>query len=306
LPVAALLVVWPAGAAGPQNTEERLEAARRFIRIQKPDRAMKELERVLQDEPENLEAWMLKGEVALRMADLDGALSYWTQASWIAPDDVDLLTRIADLLIRRKDRLDDALIVYGRILKLDPDNTRALLAMGSIYERKEEWDAASERYRRALSIDPNFVRARSNLGAVLFKTGRFEEAREELRKAIELSPNDLRSHVFLGLSQNHLGNYDLALSELKEALEIDPHSANRLLGVKEQLPQFHHLVEIFSQAYEESPLEAGRSYDLAVIYFYARDYDSAWEYLIRAERLRYPIPIVLKEVVYSKRRLQSQ
>ena len=149
------------------------------------------------------------------------------------------------------------------------------------------------------------MRARSSLGAVLFKIGNFEGASQELRKAIELSPRDLRSHVFLGLSQNHLGRYDVAISELKEALLIDPHSANQLIGVREQQPQFLRLIELFEDAYEESPREAGRSYDLAVIYFYAQNYDVSWKYLIKAEQLHYPIPIELKEVVWSKRRLRT-
>src|SRR5262249_3246253 len=155
------------------------------------------------------------------------------------------------------------------------------------------------------AMDPNLVRARSSLGAVLFKIGNFEDASRELRKAIELSPRDLRSHVFLGLSQNHLGHYDNALAELKEALQIDPHAANQLIGVPEQQSQFLHLIELFTKPYEENPREAGRSYDLAVIYFYAHDYESAWKFLIKAEQLRYPIPIEMKEVVWSRSRLRS-
>ena len=42
-----------------------------------------------------------------------------------------------------------------------------------------------------------------------------------------------------------------------------------------------------------------------VIYFYAQNYEAAWKYLLRAEQLRYPISIELKEVVWSKRRLRS-
>ena len=73
----------------------------------------------------------------------------------------------------------------------------------------------------------------------------------------------------------------------------------------EQQPQFLRLIELFMKAYEENPREAGRSYDLAVVYFYAQDYESSWKFLIKAEQLRYPIPIEMKEVVWSRRRLRS-
>ena len=293
------------GAALAQGPLRGLDLARKHMVNQRLDRAMREVVKVLQADPESLEGWKLKGEIALRQTDLNGALESWTEASRLAPEDTNLLTSLGDLLIRRNDRLDDALAAYDRVLKLDPSDARVLVSKGSIYERREQWEEAARAYSAALEIDPNLVRARSSLGAVLFKVGRFDEASRDLRKAIELSPRDLRSHVFLGLAQNHLGHFDLALEELKEALLIDPHFANQLIGVREQQAQFMHLIEVFLKAYEASPLEAGRSYDLAVIHFYAQDYEAAWKHLVRAEHLRYPIPLELKEVIYSRRKLRA-
>lgn len=303
--VLAAASLWGGSFILAQDPSSRLEAARAAIANSRLDKALREIQKVLDVDPSNVEAWKLKGEVAVRQADLDGALTCLTEASRVQPNNPELLASIGDLLIRRNDRLDEALAVFERALKLDPGNPRLLISKGSVHERREQWDEAAESFRAALLLDPNLVRARSSLGAVLFKMGRYEDASRELRKAIELSPRDLRSHVFLGLAQNHLGNYDTALEELKDALEIDPHSANQLIGVREQQPQFLRLIDLFVKAYEENPREAGRSYDLAVVYFFAGDYDSAWKHLIRAEQLRYPIPIELKEVVWSKRRLRA-
>ncbi|HEY3174965.1 MAG TPA: tetratricopeptide repeat protein [Candidatus Polarisedimenticolia bacterium] len=303
--LAAATLLCPSPLIVAQDPSTRLEAARAAIASSRLDKALREIQKVLESDPANVEAWKLKGEVALRQADLDGALTCLTEASRLQPDNPELLVSIGDLLARRNDRLDEALAVFERALKLDPGSPRILISKGSIHERREQWDEAAEAFRAALLLDPNLVRARSSLGAVFFKIGRYEDASRELRKAIELSPHDLRSHVFLGLAQNHLGNFGTAVEELKEALLIDPHSANQLIGVREQQAQFLRLIDLFVKAYEESPREAGRSYDLAVVYFFAGDYDSAWKLLIRAEQLRYPIPIELKEVVWSKRRLRA-
>lgn len=305
LPLAGVPLLCSMTPALAQAPADHVAAAREHMANLRLDKALKEIQKALESDPDNFEAWKLKGDIALRRADLDGALEAWQHASKIAPDDIDLLTSIGDLLIRRNDRLDEALSVYQSVLRLDPGNPKPLVSIGSIHERRERWQQAADAYRAALAIDPNLVRARSSLGAVLFKVGDYEDASRELRKAIELSPHDLRSHVFLGLSQNHLGHFDSALDELKDALQIDPHSANQLIGVREQQPQFLHLIELFMKAYDENPREAGRSYDLSVIYFYAHDYDASWKYLIKAEQLRYPIPIEMKEVVWSRRRLRS-
>jgi tetratricopeptide (TPR) repeat protein len=288
-----------------QDHTERLRQARRQMSLQRLDRALREVEKVLRVEPQHVEALLLKGEIALRRADLDGALEAFTLASRLKPDDVELRILIGDLLIRRNDRLDEALAVYGQVLREDPANLRIMVSMGSIHERREQWQEAATLYRAALAVDPNLVRARSSLGAVLFKLGRYAEASDELQKATELSPRDLRSLVFAGLSQNHLGHYDDALARLKEAVEVDPHSANQLIGVREQASQFQTLAALFTKAHDEAPREAGRSYDLAVIQYYAQDYEAAWRNLVKAEKLRYPVPIEFKEVVYSRRKLRA-
>jgi tetratricopeptide (TPR) repeat protein len=305
LPVAGVICACVSAPALAQGPEDHLALAREYMSNLRLDRALKEIQKALAADPNNFDAWRLKGDLSLRQADLDGALESWTRASSLAPGNIELLISIGDLLIRRNDRLDDALGVYRHVLELDPGNVKTLVSIGSIYERREQWQPAAEAYRTALGLDPNFVRARSSLGAVLFKLGGYEDASRELRKAIELSPHDLRSHVFLGLSQNHLGHYVDALDELKEALQIDPHSANQLIGVREQQAQFLRLIELFLKAYDENPREAGRSFDLAVIYFYAHDYESSWKYLTKAEQLRYPIPMEMKEVLWSRRRLRS-
>ncbi len=301
--LAALLALSPPASA--QETEDPLAQARKQMKNLRYERAFKQVNRVLEEDPGNLEGWKLRAEISLRMANLEEALVSYERASAIVPEDRELLIHIGDLLRRYNNRLDEALETYRRALAQSPDDTGLMVDMGSIHERRHEWAEASAMYRAALALDPNLVRARSSLGAVLFKQGDYPGASENLRKAIELSPRDLRSKVFLGLSQNHLGNYDRALEEFKEALRIDPHSANQLIGVQEQRSQFMALVELFQRAYEEAPREAGRSYDLAVIHYYAHDYESAWEHLVRAEKLRYPIPIEFKEVIYSRRRLRS-
>ena len=298
------LLLWgPSDLPAAGNVDREMELARKHLRLHRWDRALREVQDVLDAQPRNTDAWLIKAEAHLGQQDNNAALAAYIEAAKLNPDDVDVRIRIGDLLLRRNDRLSDALQIYEQILEDDPANARVRVAMGSIYERRRQWEAAADAYRAALHIDPNLVRARSNLGAVLFKQGDYAGSSRELRKAIELSPRDLRSHVFLGLSQNHLGRYDVALQGLKDALLIDPHAANQLIGVADQLPQFHRLTHVLQHAYQESPREAGRSYDLAVIYFYARNYDEAWRFLIRAENFRYPVPIELKEVVYSRRRL---
>ncbi len=301
---AAFLLVAQSSLCLGQEAKDPLAFTRKQLGKLRFDRAMTEVDRVLERDPANLEAWRLRAEIALAQGDLDEALDSWTIASRLAPDDPELLVRIGDLLLRKSDRLDEALDAYARVLAIDPTNTRVMISVGSIHERRQRWAEAAASYEAALAVDPNLLRARSSLGAVKFKMGDYMAASAALTKAIELSPNDLRSRVYFGLSQNHMGNYDVAIRELREAVQIDPHAANQLIGLRGQHDQFMHLVEVFTAPYESNPREAGRSYDLAVIHFFARHYEESWKFLTKAEYLRYPVPMTFKEVVYSKRRLQ--
>ncbi|MEK7722270.1 MAG: tetratricopeptide repeat protein, partial [Elusimicrobiota bacterium] len=60
-------------------------------------------------------------------------------------------------------RLDGAAALYGKILKDNPGNTRALNDYGVLLARQGNYPAAGELFRRALRLSPGLESAGQNL-----------------------------------------------------------------------------------------------------------------------------------------------
>jgi len=79
-----------------------------------------------------------------------------------------------------------------RALALNPQNSTALIALGSIHRDRQEWDEAEGFYRQALDLDPDNAEAHQQYGEWLHRTGRIAEAVRTLDRATALDPAPVR------------------------------------------------------------------------------------------------------------------
>jgi tetratricopeptide (TPR) repeat protein len=86
---------------------------------------------------------------------------------------------------------------------------------------------AEEGARRALALDENLAEAHAALGqaSVQFAPSNFSLGDGELRHAIELSPSLALAHFYLGVSLTRQGRLDESLAEQLKARELDPLSS---------------------------------------------------------------------------------
>jgi len=76
-----------------------------------------------------------------------------------------------------------------RACELDPKDSDAWYALGTVLARTGGYDAALDPYKRALAIDPDHAGALSGLGTALAQGGAFDEARRTLALAIAARPD---------------------------------------------------------------------------------------------------------------------
>ena len=153
-------------------------------------------------------------------------------------------------------RHEEAAILYERILKIDPQNIRALgnlgliaLASGqaetavALIGRSVElnpYNPASQnnmgealrlldraedslaRFREAIALKPEFEQAHANLGRALLELDRHDEALPPLHAAVSLDGANVETRIGLGRALSEKGDVDGAVHHLRAALEIDP------------------------------------------------------------------------------------
>ncbi len=165
------------------------------------------------------EALYYRGNFALyALGESDQAIDLYQRALKIDPDFV--LARY-DLAVtyRGLGEVDKAIAEYEKVLKINPQFPEALSNLGGQYFRKGDVKQAVAHFRRAIEVYPNFIQALSNLGAALNKQGESKQALPYLKKALSLDPEFAIAYFNLGNAHFGVGNLDEAEKAFNTAIE---------------------------------------------------------------------------------------
>lgn len=158
-----------------------------------PD-AIKWLEKAVQFDPNNADAWYYLGR------------AYYT-----------------------KSRLIEAQKAFQKVLELNFHDARAENNLGLILESAAQPDAAIEDYRKAIAWQEQSHRPSEqpyvNLGNVLMQQGRNQEAVEPLAKAVAIARDNAYCRLRLGIVYLRTRQLEAAQRELVKATQLEPDNA---------------------------------------------------------------------------------
>jgi len=119
------------------------------------------------------------------------------------------------LALSEAGRQKEAFEVLQRLLKADPDNSKAWEHLGLVELRLKHWEQARDRSRRALELNRRLPLAWNNLGVALFQMGRQDEALDAWQKAVDLKPDLWDALWNLGTKAAERGRMDQARKALE-------------------------------------------------------------------------------------------
>jgi predicted TPR repeat methyltransferase len=179
--------------------------------------------RVLEAEPENVDALHFLGVLSHQIGRREAAVHLIGKAIALQPGYVDAINNLGNVL-KEQGHLREAEASYRQVLAANPDHGDALNNLGVVLREREEYDEARKVLERAVSLQPDFADAHHNLGNVLRKQGLLDAAIASYRRAIALKPFDPAAYGslcrMLYLAQRH----DEAVAVLEQWLEHDPAS----------------------------------------------------------------------------------
>lgn len=129
------------------------------------------------------------------------------------------------ILYLEQGRLDEAAVLFEKVIALDAEYSPAYNNIGLIYLQRDQLDQALFYFRKALELDPRYAHAQNNIGAVYIKQNRIQDAEEAFRTAAELEPRYASARDNLGLIYFKQKRYEEALRQFERAIAIDPHQA---------------------------------------------------------------------------------
>ena len=169
------------------------------------------LKQAVKEDPEDLDVHNLLGQFYFQQRKFDKALEQFKLI--LEKDSKYKMAKLFIGLVYDEQGLrPQAIKVFKEILAVQPDDADALNALGYIYaESGENLDEAQSLILKALKIDAKNGAYVDSLGWVYFKKGDFKKAREKLEEAIFLTQDPI---IF-----DHLGDTYLKLGDKSKAKE---------------------------------------------------------------------------------------
>jgi len=140
--------------------------------------------------------FLVEGEILTGIEWYEEAYKLYSEYLETRPDDLEILYA-RSLVAERLDRVDQTEKDLRAVLKMEPDNTRALNALGyTLADRTDRYDEALEYVQKAFDQTPDDPAVIDSMGWVLYRLGRLQEARDHLQNAYDMTgDSEIAAHL---------------------------------------------------------------------------------------------------------------
>ena len=202
--------------------EVQIRMARLEAQDNDVDAARERLRRLRLAQPAQTQRlFLVEGEILASIDWNDEAFRLYSEYLETRPDDLEILYA-RSLIATQLDRLDQAEADLRAVLKQEPDNARALNALGyTLADRTDRYEEALGYIQKAYAQTPEDPAVIDSMGWVLYRLGRLQEARDHLQKAYAITGDgEIAAHLGEVLWQ--MGEKDAARALWKKARKASP------------------------------------------------------------------------------------
>jgi tetratricopeptide (TPR) repeat protein len=240
--------------ADPASSFVRLQLASLYARTDRLKEAVAEVEKVLAQDANDIEARRLLGQVyrsyaAERTGEIDPELlkksiEQYEQILEIEAADKDSLLQLANLS-RAAQQQEKAEAVLQRLLQVEPDSADALSTLALMYLDRGDTDGAIEAFEKVRAQGIANRGQLSALGAAYERAGRHDEAAKIFAQVVEMGGNTTPARASLAHNLVLAGEIDRALEEFELLVKAEPENPEHYL----RLSQIYRQKQDFESAW---------------------------------------------------------
>jgi len=200
--------------ANPDSTLLKLTLAGFYHGQERRDEALREYEQIAASAPEKSDRLLARGRIASLQMGVDDARARQILEEMLEedPSNVDALMMRAAYRIN-DGKLDDAVGDLRAVLVKEPESTRAMLMLARTHVLRGEGSLAEDFYRKLLMAEPSNPTALRELGILAANRGQTDEAQKLLREALKGSPEDAAASRSLVQTLLQQDAYEAAAAE---------------------------------------------------------------------------------------------
>lgn len=288
--------------SNPEATQIRYLRGQALAELKRMDQAITEMNRVAEERPNQLDVFLSLADIHLELKDTKNAEIRLRQASRIAPNDVEVLQRMATLL-EALNKNEEAITYFKKILDQEPNNFGIGMRLGNVYTRTNQLKLAEDEYMRMIRLEPGFqpaseglvdiwnVQRRVDRAGVFLKeyTERWPErqwafrsyakmlmeieqgklAEQALATAVRNNNPEADTLVYLSWAQNRNGKVKKALETLSDAAEKFPENYNIVFNqgvLMEGVGEADRAIAFYKRIPETAPQHVKARVNLSLIY----------------------------------------
>ncbi len=151
------------------------------------DEAEKICRKVLEKNPNNVDAMRLVGILSAGLKKFGAAERFFRKAIEIAPDFTGAIVDLGHLL-QEDGRFEDAISCFRQAIEMEPENARLYDMLGNVLEPAALTYDAIEAHQKAIELDPGLAGSWLGLGHSLKTVGRLEESIKAYHQCYKLKP----------------------------------------------------------------------------------------------------------------------
>lgn len=176
------------------------------------------------------------GDLSMSCHDLPSGLECYKQALKVAPENREILLKLATLIQSSfPDRIDEAIDYYNKLLEFNIDNDKIYYELGHIYLRKNDNMNAVSAFKLALSYNENNPYVNNSLAYALVRLELYDDAIEYYQRAIKINPDSkwtsIVCHALGAVYTEVKGNFEAAEATYQAGLILDSSNYELLLAL---------------------------------------------------------------------------
>jgi len=295
----------------PSSTDARRGLARIGLMAGDTQAAEQQLDQALQSADDDVQTWILKGELELSLQKPDMAQASFEKALELAPTSaaarmgvvramlargktdeaaahIDILAKASPnhplvnylraLAARQKNDLDGAQAALREVLRVAPNHAPSLLQAGQVHYMRREFEQARDVLQRYLDQLPDNSAAQKLLAAVYIELKQPQKAVDLLGPMAAQAPNDPQLLAMLGTAHMSQRDFKAGRDYLGQAADLAPGAA----AIRTQLAVSHlaagdsaDAITELEAALESNPEFSRADVLLILTHFQNREFDKA-------------------------------
>jgi tetratricopeptide (TPR) repeat protein len=178
------------------------------------------IDRVLQQDPQNADAFYLAGRVALDKRDTINAIKSLQKSTQLDAYNADAWLMLGRIFLANNK--PQAVQYFDNAFRVDTTNVEALELKGAFFKKKGEFDKAFAVYRDIIRRNPDYSNAFFDMGTIYLELDSLQKAYDHFDMAAKTDALFVKAWYYRGVSSELMGNKEAALADYTKANKMSP------------------------------------------------------------------------------------